>query len=459
MKQQTKTFVEKFIDRLKKADPEQIEIIITNLLKEKSFLNFVVNNVKAAIFIVDFKMRIIYVNDSARRIFNIPQNAKIVSDNIAEVIKSKKLTDKLGYAIENNLTSFTDDFTNKSRTSFLHADIINKTDDEEFPCYIIVFHDLTENQLFEHENRCSDRLDSLSTLTAGLAHDIKNPLNSLNIHSQLIETLFKQYSNSFITPKTAETITKSIKAIMRETGRINSLVDGLIMNSMPVRLKLKPFSINKIIESTTLDINTDLEIKGIRIISDLDPEIPENPMDAEQIHRCLLNAIKNSAEAIDKKKNDLSVNAVATYPQGNEGRFALNDEPQTADAFFSPFKTNRSTSTERSFTIDRFTKDERLNGYKGIIFIRTYMKDNYILIDIEDNGCGISDENIRRVFDPYWTTKFSGTGLGLMLAHKIIREHKGYIQIFSRLNEGTILTMSLPLVKKPLRLLPQPQKE
>ena len=92
----------------------------------------------------------------------------------------------------------------------------------------------------------------------------------------------------------------------------------------------------------------------------------------------------------------------------------------------------------------------------GKLFVSTYEKDNFVFIKFEDTGTGISEENLHKIFEPYFTTKATGTGLGLPLAYKVIKEHGGDIFVNSKKGEGTAFIFSLPILRNNERLLLEP---
>jgi signal transduction histidine kinase len=90
----------------------------------------------------------------------------------------------------------------------------------------------------------------------------------------------------------------------------------------------------------------------------------------------------------------------------------------------------------------------------GTLTIKTSLVDNNVRIVVCDSGIGIPEENLSKIFEPYFTTKDSGSGLGLTLVFKIIREHQGEISVTSKINEGTCFAISLPIPQKDTRLIP-----
>jgi signal transduction histidine kinase len=117
---------------------------------------------------------------------------------------------------------------------------------------------------------------------------------------------------------------------------------------------------------------------------------------------------------------------------------------------------------------ERYMKQALLNLIKnaiaampegGVLSIKTEVKDADALITVTDMGVGISEESLPKIFEPYFTTKSTGSGLGLTLVYKIIHEHKGEISVKSKAGKGASFIISLPIAQKDMRSLPEPRKE
>src|SRR5438552_14934031 len=91
-----------------------------------------------------------------------------------------------------------------------------------------------------------------------------------------------------------------------------------------------------------------------------------------------------------------------------------------------------------------------------MILLRTSLEGDHVIIEVADNGPGISEESIDKIFEPYYTTKSNGTGLGLMIVYRVISQHRGSIHVDSRPGMGTRFVISLPLTDRPIRLLDSP---
>jgi signal transduction histidine kinase len=225
--------------------------------------------------------------------------------------------------------------------------------------------------------RRADRLASLGTLTAGLAHEIRNPLVALKTLTQLLpERLDDQEFRS-----------QFLKIASGEVDRISSLVTELLDFSRPSDPKLEFENINTILDGMILLVSTETKKKHINVIKSYASDLPLIQIDREQIKQVFLNVLINAIQATSE--------------------------------------SGKITVRTRSFT-----KPGR---------------EPYIQIEFTDTGCGIPEEDLEDIFNPFFTTKTSGSGLGLSISHQIVRDHRGYIDVESRVNKGSSFFINLPV--------------
>jgi signal transduction histidine kinase len=227
--------------------------------------------------------------------------------------------------------------------------------------------------------RRADRLASLGTLTAGLAHEIRNPLVAIKTLTQLLPERLddEEFRNNFL------------QIAAGEVDRISSLVNELLDFARPSDPKLELEDIDTILDGMILLVSTETKKKQINIIKDYTPNLPPIQIDREQIKQVFLNILLNAIEA----------------------------------------------TTE--------------NG-KITVKTRSFMKpggDPYLQIEFNDTGCGISGEYIEDIFNPFFTTKSTGSGLGLSISNQIIQDHRGYIDVESQLGKGSSFFINLPINK------------
>jgi signal transduction histidine kinase len=257
--------------------------------------------------------------------------------------------------------------------------------------------DITEKRNREIRLRRAENLASLTTLAAGVAHEIKNPLGAISIHLQLLQKALAKNNNVNNTDNQQNPLfDKYFSVLNEEVDRLNRIVVDFLFAVRPMTLELREGDLNQLIAELAFFIKAELEQAGIRLLLELDDKLLPVLFDERFMKQVLLNLIKN---------------AQAAMPKG------------------------------------------------GLLTIATIGSDSEIRISICDTGIGISPENLKKIFEPYFTTKDNGTGLGLTLVYKIIREHQGDISVDSREGGGTDFEIILPVYHKEHRLIPYMKKE
>ena len=223
----------------------------------------------------------------------------------------------------------------------------------------------------------ADRLASLGTLTAALAHEVRNPLVAIKTFTQLLPERFddEEFRNHFL------------HIVSGEVDRISSLINELLEFARPSDPKVDTEDINTILDSILLLVSSGTKKKHLHVIKNFSSNLPPVPIDREQIKQVFLNILINAIEATEEN-GDIHV------------------------------KT------------------------------RAYIKSNgepYIQIEFTDTGSGIPAEYLESIFNPFFTTKHKGSGLGLSISNQIVQEHKGYIDVMSQLNKGSSFYVNLPL--------------
>jgi len=224
--------------------------------------------------------------------------------------------------------------------------------------------------------RRADRLASLGTLTAGLAHEIRNPLVTIKTFIQLLPERLEdeEFRKHFLNIASSE------------VDRISSLITELLDFARPSDPKLEFEDINSILDGMILLASTETRKKQINIIKNYTSNLPPIKIDREQMKQVFLNILLNSIEATPER-GGITVNTRSFVKPGGEP---------------------------------------------------------YIQIEFTDTGRGIPAEHLEDIFNPFFTTKDKGSGLGLSISHQIIQDHSGYIDVESELNKGTSFFINLP---------------
>ncbi len=251
--------------------------------------------------------------------------------------------------------------------------------------HAMILRDITESRRSAQQTIESERLNALTLLAAGVAHELGNPLNSLHIHLQLMERQARKLDGA-----TRAEFQESIDIARSEVNRLDSIVTQFLRAIRPSKPQLHPENVNTIVEETLRFFAPEIQDRDIVVEQELRSDLPLLQIDRDQMKQAFYNVIKNSLEAMKRG---------------------------------------------------------------GILRIRTDRDDMYVLVRFIDTGSGMSAENLGRVFEPYFTTKPSGTGLGLLIVRRIVREHGGELSIESSEGKGLTLTIRLPYIDKRVRML------
>lgn len=269
--------------------------------------------------------------------------------------------------------------------------------------WLILASDVTELAYQQRKNQQRDILSSLSTVTAGVAHEIKNPLAAMDLHVQLIRKLLHRESH-----KQQDQLLEYIGIVSEEIQRLNTFVTDFLVTVRPLELELRRHSLNDILMGVFELIHVEVEEKKIELEVDLAEQLPLVTLDPSMFKRLLLNVTQNSIQAIEERF------------QGFEGMEAYN--------------------------------------YKAWLKVRTYSNDDFVFFELKDNGCGMSEETKKKLFEPFYTTRAKGSGLGMTMVLKVLQTHKGELQVQSELGVGTCLQLRLPRFEQEQKLLVSPQE-
>jgi PAS domain S-box-containing protein len=253
---------------------------------------------------------------------------------------------------------------------------------------IAVLRDLTVVRELEHRLRRSDRLAALGGMAANLAHEIKNPLTALLPFS-------RRLARKFDDPGFRE---KFLSVVPRELERINGIVEGLLELSRPTRLQFQPHRVPTLVERVLELYANQIEQAAVRVTREYARDLPAVWVDQEALYQALVNLVTNALDAMS---------------QG--GHLTVRAGWTDAAELMLPGRPARRR----------------------------------VKIEVEDTGFGITTANSERVFTPFFSTKQTGTGLGLALTHKIIEDHGGSIDFRPAPGGGTIFRIILPLTPDP----------
>jgi nitrogen-specific signal transduction histidine kinase len=253
---------------------------------------------------------------------------------------------------------------------------------------MVLIHNMTQIKRLESNVQRADRLNSIGTMAAGMAHEIKNPLQSIKTFTQL---LLDRYDDADFRNTFAEVVPP-------EVDRIDSIVTRLLHFARPQPVSFRLHDIRQILTNVFALVENQMRKSGV----DLRMDMPEHSVgvmaDNQQLHQVFLNLVLNAIESMTESPNPMIEVKVST----GHGRLQQKGSVLRHD----------------------------------VPCVRTV---------IRDRGCGISRDHLKQLFTPFFTTKSDGSGLGLSVVHGIITEHQGVIDVSSTPGAGSSFTVTFPL--------------
>ncbi|MBI9098478.1 MAG: PAS domain-containing protein [Spirochaetaceae bacterium] len=378
---------ERAIKALPRQNAEQIKTIVNDLVEGNKVLETVLSSLPAGIMVSDINHDLLFINTQARRFLKLSGN-DFLEKKIWKAVHDKDISD----FIESNLLSqervdekdFNIQIGDKVKT--LALSILPLVDRGTIKGSFISLEDVTEKRAESLRLRRAESLASLTTLAAGVAHEIKNPLGSISIHIQLMQKCLNAENDVC-----KADLLDYLNVVNEEVDRLNQIVVNYLFAVRPMDTDPKCRCINSLIEELIEFIHFELEQESIEIIKNLEKDLPELKLDDKLIKQAFLNIIKNAQAA--------------------------------------------------------------MKGEAGLLKISTFRVHDSVAVSIADTGPGIPEELKDKIFEPYFTTKDSGSGLGLTLVYKIMKEHSAEIRLNSIVGEGTNFTFIFPIPQKEQRLL------
>ncbi|MCB1095127.1 MAG: PAS domain S-box protein [Verrucomicrobiae bacterium] len=377
-------FLDKFIQRLDRVEPGEVQSYLVRLAQDHGLLERVFDALQEGVIVTNLRGEITYINRAACQFFGLDAEsvAGIAVEAVIHGLEWKNLIGKgEGQVVSRDLEVFYPD----RRFLNFYLTPLEEQGEREMSGYVMLVRDITLTRKLAEEEIESERLNALTMLAASVAHEIGNPLNSLNIHLQVLERKLKKISPD------AYAATSDILEVARgEITRLDFIIDQFLRAIRPTKPQLELQSLNTLVTEATSFLKPELEDRCITTRLILEEKLPMLRVDGDQMKQAFYNLIKNAFQAM---------------------------------------------------------------GTKGRLTVTTESNEYEVRVIVSDTGKGITRETMGRIFEPYYTTKASGTGLGLLIVRRIVREHGGELGVTSEAEVGTTITIHLPRGPKPVRML------
>ena len=406
-------FVEKLIERLGRIGPEEVQNYFLRLAQEKGFLETVFNAIQEGIIVTDSKGRITYLNEAACGLFGL-EGGEVIGKRLDDRIRGldwESLT-KSGGPVSHDIEIF---YPQNRFINFYIVPLVM----EHREAAVAGGADSGRNEAATGERgRPGSPTPATGAAEVGHVMILRDITASRRTAQQTIESerfnaltllaagvaheignplnslhihlqLMERGVQKLDDGAKAE-LQQSIDIARSEVNRLDSIVTQFLRAIRPSRPQLRPENINTIVEEAVRFFTPEIQDRDMVVEQELRSDLPLLQLDRDQMKQAFYNVIKNSLEAMKRR---------------------------------------------------------------GTLRIRTDRDDTHVLITFVDTGGGVSVRNLSRVYEPYFTTKPSGTGIGLLIVRRIVREHGGELSIESERDKGLSLTIRLPYIDKRIRML------
>lgn len=359
------------------------------LSRERFLHKEVLENLDDAVLAVDVKRNILFLNQQARKILELDLYTSFKGKKITKILCSQNHREILKSLLMERMLSIDTEIIKNGKKMDINLRISTFLNRKKVNAYIIVIRDITDQILMQNAIKRANRLQTISELGSTIAHEIKNPLASISGAVQELKKYIKEDDPRYIL----------MDITVRESKRINDIINDFLNFSKVRSPVFKRINFTVMLQEFILLICSREDVKRENIVADIEDNIFIEA-DVGLIKQVFYNIVVNALEATASKKFQLEIHARHIY----SGEFFLNQDI-----------INNSNSLSLG-----------------------------VEVTFRDNGKGIKQERLEKIFTPFYTTKDSGNGMGLALVSRILDMHNAYYNITSVENEFTNFSIWFP---------------
>ena len=386
MASKKKSFVDKILERMDRIDSGSLQAQFARLAQQKGLLETIVQSMQEGLLVLDAGGSLTFANSAAESLLGFELQIS-AGQPLERVLRGIDLPSLLESTVPAGARLRKREIeVAYPRRRVLESYVVPLAEDTPGGGgTVLILRDVTRDREQSAATLESERLNAIMLLAAGVAHEIGNPLNSLNIHLQLLDREL-----AYLPPADRDNLQELVSVARGEVSRLDQIITQFLGAVRPTEPKMESTSLAQLVRDSLAVMKKEAEDRGVWIEIEAPDGLPPAEVDKGQLRQAFFNIAKNALQAM---------------------------------------------------------------GRGGLLRVRVAAEEQWFTITFTDTGSGITPENLRKIFEPYHTTKAGGSGLGLMIVQRIIRDHGGHIGIDTEPGKGTTFTLALPRDRNRVRLL------